>query len=294
MRSHKVHNIPFGDSRGATWSTEHKNEKLRLPVVSIGGGSGTSAEDAIIVDSDEDISAVSSPPLTNTPKDPPINHNTSLNQDVYSDIELLESKAEDNPVTSYHSPLPLARELSPAEVSDMSSDPPPSRASTREEDRVALCGLRSDDTDVTTSDSEVDAADKEANGAEDIDGSRISARHVDPPTLPSLQPIRKLLAGRQRRGDPERDILPEGILVAPGLSQKQGRTEFLDEAPAITSSESDEESDCQASDPQLKRVHLPKTDYGRARRLLVPESADLPLVAVTMRGDCHFIERKKK
>lgn len=279
MRSHRVDDVSFVDSQGATWSAEHKNKKLRLPVVSIGGGSGTSAADAIIVDSDEDISGVSSLPRTDTPKELPINHDAFLGQDVIdSDIELLESKAEDDPVASYHSP----RELSPAEVSDMSSDP------------VALCGLRSDDTDVTTSDSEVDAADKEANDAEDIDGSRISARHAKPPSLPSLKPIRKLLAGRQRRGDPERDILPEGIFVAPGLSQKQGRREFLEEAPAITSSENDEESDCRASDPQLKRVPLPKTEHGRARRLLMPESAELPLVAVTMRGDCHFIQRKGK
>ncbi|KAI9574957.1 hypothetical protein HD554DRAFT_2010711 [Boletus coccyginus] len=74
----------------------------------------------------------------------------------------------------------------------------------------------------------------------------------------------------------------------------QGRKEFLKEAPAITSSESEEELSYPASDPQLKRVPLPKTDHGRPRRLLMPESVDLPLVAVTMRGDCHFIERKKK
>ncbi|KAF9246944.1 hypothetical protein BU15DRAFT_38800, partial [Melanogaster broomeanus] len=42
------------------------------------------------------------------------------------------------------------------------------------------------------------------------------------------------------------------------------------------------------------RVPLPNTVYGRSRRLLIPESIHLPFVAVTMRGDCHFIERKKK
>lgn len=290
VRLHKVDDI----RQGVIWSTKHRNEKLRLPVVSTGVGSGTSAVDAIVVDSDEDMSGVSCFPCTDTPwKELPINHDTSLNQDVISysdsDIELIESKGEDEPETSCHS-LPLARDLSPAGVS---SDPPPSRPLTRERDGLALCGLRPDGTDVTTSDSdsEADEGDKEANGTEDVDGSRIFARHANPP---SLKPIRRLLAGRRRRGNPEGEVLPEGILVAPRASQKQGGRELLEEAPAITSSESDEESGRQASDPQLKRVFLPKTDHGRARRLLMPESADLALVAVTMRGDCHFIERKKK
>jgi len=103
-----------------------------------------------------------------------------------------------------------------------------------------------------------------------------------------------LLARGKRRGGSGRDIQPERTIIAPRVSQKQGGKEFPEEAPAITSSESEEELDCPASDPQLKRVLLPKTEHGRARRLLMPESADLPLVAVTMRGDCHFIERKKK
>ena len=265
------------------------NEKLRLPAVSTGGGSGTSAADAIVVDSDQDINGVPSLSRTDTPRELPINHGTPLNQDVVSysdsDIESLDSKVEVNPEASYHSLLSLARELSPAEVSDiLSSDAPPSRALTREEDTAALCRLCSDSSDVTTSDSEVD----EANGAEDIDGGRVPARHTRPPSLPSLQAVRKLLARKKGRGDPERDVL------APEVSQKQGGRVSFEEASAITSSESDEESDRRGSDPQLTRVPLPKTDHGRARRLLMPESAELPLVAVTMRGDCHFIERKEK
>ncbi|KAH7887911.1 hypothetical protein F5I97DRAFT_1805252, partial [Phlebopus sp. FC_14] len=42
------------------------------------------------------------------------------------------------------------------------------------------------------------------------------------------------------------------------------------------------------------RVPLPRTPYGRPRRLLMPASPDLPFAAVTMRGDCHFIHRKEK
>lgn len=299
--SHKVDDNAFVVRETATWFAEHNNEKLRLPVVST---SGTSAADAIVIDSDEDIDAVSFLPCTETPREPPINHGVSLNQDVVdysdSDIELLSvvhsgNKVENDPEASYHSPLPPARELSPADVSDIiPSDPPPSRASPREEDAVSLSGHCSDSTGMTTSDSEADGADKEVDGAEDIDGSRIFARHAKPPSLPSLQPVRKLLARGKRRGDPGRDGPLERTIVTPGASQKQGRKEFPDEAPAITSSESEEELDCPASDPQLKRVPLPKTDHGRPRRLLMPESADLPLVAVTMRGDCHFIERKKK
>ena len=286
---HKVHGNAFVSGQNATWFAEHGNEKCRLPVVSAHGGSGASAADAIFVDSDQDISGVSTLSRTDMPK-LPIIHGASLNQDVIdspdSDIELLsavrsENKVEEDPETPYHSPLPLARESS-ADISDMMpSDPPPRCALTKEEG-VALSGHPSDGN------FEADGADKKVDSAEDMDGNR---RHVKPPCLPpSLQPIRKLLAGRIRRGDPERDR----TIVAPGISKKRGRKEFLKEAPAFTSSESEEELSYPASDPQLKRVPLPKTDHGRPRRLLMPESADLPLVAVTMRGDCHFIERKKK
>ena len=46
--------------------------------------------------------------------------------------------------------------------------------------------------------------------------------------------------------------------------------------------------------PQPRRILLPRTQYGRSRRIATPTTADLPLVAVTMRGDCHFIHRKEK
>jgi hypothetical protein len=300
----KVDDNAFVVRRTATWFAEHGNEKLRLPVVSTACASGASAADAIIIDSDEDIDGVSSLSRTDMPREPPINHGTSLNQDVVdysdSDIELLSvvhsgNKVEGDPEASYHSPLPPVRELSLAHVSDIiPSDPPPSCALPREEDAVSSSGHRSDGTDMSVSDFEADGADEEVNGADDIDGSRISPRHAKPPSLPSLQPVRKLLARGKRRGGSGRDIQPERTIIAPRVSQKQGGKEFPEEAPAITSSESEEELDCPASDPQLKRVLLPKTEHGRARRLLMPESADLPLVAVTMRGDCHFIERKKK
>ncbi|KAF8559006.1 hypothetical protein OG21DRAFT_1454107 [Imleria badia] len=275
VRSYKV-----DDS--AAWLAGHGNE------VSTRIGSGTSAANAIVIDSDEDMTAISSLSRTDTPRELPMDHDTSLNKDVinYSDseIQLLrsENKAEDE---QEDSPLPL-----PADV----SDPPSSRALTREEDATALSGLRSDGFEVMTSDSEADGADEEVNAAEDMDGSRVSARHAKPPSFSSLQPIRKLLARRKRRGDPGLDAPPERTIVSPGVSKKQGGREFHEEAPSITSSEGEDELHCPASDPQLKRVPLPKTDHGRARRLVMPESADLPLVAVTMRGDCHFIERKKK
>lgn len=117
--SHKVDDNAFVVRETATWFAEHNNEKLRLPVVST---SGTSAADAIVIDSDEDIDAVSFLPCTETPREPPINHGVSLNQDVVdysdSDIELLSvvhsgNKVENDPEASYHSPLPPARELSP-------------------------------------------------------------------------------------------------------------------------------------------------------------------------------------
>ncbi|KAG1874622.1 hypothetical protein DFJ58DRAFT_650321 [Suillus subalutaceus] len=44
--------------------------------------------------------------------------------------------------------------------------------------------------------------------------------------------------------------------------------------------------------PALKRVPLPKTPYGRSRRLLIPASDNLPLVAISMRADAQFISRR--
>lgn len=44
--------------------------------------------------------------------------------------------------------------------------------------------------------------------------------------------------------------------------------------------------------PALKRVPLPKTPYGRSRRLLIPASDNLPLVAISMRADAQFINRR--
>ena len=303
VRSHKVDDSAFVVHQTAIWFAEHNDDKLRLPVVATACGSGASAADAITIDSDEDMDGVSSLSRTDTPRELPINHGTSLNQDVIdysdSDIELLSAVHSQNsnnvgedPEASYHSLSPPARELSPADVSDTTpSNSPPCHALPREEDAVSLSGHRSDGTDMSTSDSEADGADKEVDRAEDTDDSRTSARQAKLPSLPSLKPVRQLLARGKRRGDSGRDVPPERTT---GASPKQGRKRFLEEALAITSSESEEELDCPASDPQLKRVPLPKTDHGRARRLLMPESADLPLVAVTMRGDCHFIERKKK
>lgn len=42
----------------------------------------------------------------------------------------------------------------------------------------------------------------------------------------------------------------------------------------------------------IKRVPLPKTPYGRSRRLLIPVSDNLPLAAITMRADVQFIDRR--
>jgi len=43
-----------------------------------------------------------------------------------------------------------------------------------------------------------------------------------------------------------------------------------------------------------KRVPLPKTPYGRSRRLLIPASGNLPLAAITMRADVQFVDRRKQ
>ncbi|KAG6378452.1 hypothetical protein JVT61DRAFT_12707 [Boletus reticuloceps] len=249
--------------RGTTRFAEQRDEKRRIPAVST-GDSGTSAADAIVIDSDEDMGGMSSLSRGDEPRGLPNDHGASSNRDVIdysnSDIALFssvrsENRADDDLEDPYHSPPP-----------PIPSAPPSRCTLTIEDEAVALSGLHSDDTDVSTSDTEADGTDEEANGAEDIQGSR----HGTP------QPVNKLGANGKRRDHAER----------PGVSKKQ-RKACYEEAPT----ESEEE---RASDPHLKRVSLPKTDHGRARRLLIPDSADLPLVAVTMRGDCHFIERKKK
>lgn len=42
------------------------------------------------------------------------------------------------------------------------------------------------------------------------------------------------------------------------------------------------------------RKKLPKTQYGRPRRILVPVNVDLPFVTVTMRADAQFFHRTEK
>ena len=44
----------------------------------------------------------------------------------------------------------------------------------------------------------------------------------------------------------------------------------------------------------VTRVQIPKTAYNTARRVLVPESLELPLVTVSMRADLQFFHRKKR
>lgn len=277
----------------AIWFAERKNEKPHFPVAPTRGGSGASAADAIIIDSDEDRGGA--PPLSRTdkPRGLSISCGTSLNKDVVnhsdSDIEPLssvhsENKIEEDSEDSDLSPAPLR-----AGPSGPTPSSPPPRRDSMGKNIATLSGFCSDSSDVATS--ETDEAGKEINAAENVDGSRTSTPHSK---LPSLGPVRRLLAKGRQRGGPGRDASLGRPRVSPGLSKKQTRRESLEKAFAITSSDSEEELDCPASDPELKRIPLPKTDHGRPRRLLMPESDDLPLVAVSMRGDCHFIERKKK
>ena len=303
--AHKVDDIPFVVRQTNASPAEHKDKNLhsslvsaefeKLSPVDVAEGSGASAADAIIIDSDEDTSGFSPPSRTVMPRELPVNHDASINHHVMdysdSDIELLspvrpENRADNQEASSRPPLLPNARASSLKDVVDiMTPDPPPTCTLTREEVAVALFEPRPEGTDVVTSDFEADETDE----AEDIDCGRISARHAKSPPLPSLQPIRDLLARRKRRDEPDRGDLSGGTIIAPQVSPI-----LPEEAPAIASDERDGESDLQTSDLQLKRVPLPKTEHGRARRLLVPDSVDLPLVAVTMRGDCHFIERKEK
>ncbi|KAG9317205.1 hypothetical protein JVU11DRAFT_1398 [Chiua virens] len=280
---------------------DNANQKLRFPVVSTSTGFGTGAADAIIIDSDEDKNSVPSQSRPDGKR--PIDHGTSLHEEIFndsgSDVEFLswvrpENQVEDVPEASYHSLVASPRELSSENFPDTMSSPPLSRALTKEAVPIMPSGLCSDGSDMSISDSEDVRTDKEVDRVEDIHGNGTPVRQAKLPSVPSLQSIRNLIASRRPRGDPE-GVLHEGTDVPkPKASQKQARKDLREDTPAITSSESDEELECQASDPQVKRVPLPKTVHGRPRRLLMPNSAELPLVAVTMRGDCHFIERKKK
>lgn len=60
------------------------------------------------------------------------------------------------------------------------------------------------------------------------------------------------------------------------------------------SSASGSDQDIGSSTLSIKRVPLPKTPYGRSRRLLVPVSDNLPLAAITMRADVQFIDRRRQ
>ncbi|KAH9943062.1 uncharacterized protein BXZ73DRAFT_74110 [Epithele typhae] len=41
-------------------------------------------------------------------------------------------------------------------------------------------------------------------------------------------------------------------------------------------------------------VVIPKADHARARRLLAPSDPDIPLIAVTMRGEVHFVDQRRR
>jgi len=60
------------------------------------------------------------------------------------------------------------------------------------------------------------------------------------------------------------------------------------------SSASGSDQDIGSSTLSIKRVPLPRTPYGRSRRLLIPVSDNLPLAAITMRADVQFIDRRRQ
>ncbi|KAF9221858.1 hypothetical protein BS17DRAFT_218538 [Gyrodon lividus] len=237
-------------------------------------------------------------------------------------------KVEDhlnNFISSYRTVTPGLQPEGPPRT--MPVDPPhgPAAQSNRDDAAAALCGewatLHSDDTEVATPDLEDHGTNRNVDDDEDTDivqrdtnltrplsqgsavrpgSSRIVSRPQRPTPLPSLEPIRDLLVRtRRERGSlsryPERTPPSKRPAVAKTMPlRNRTRRDSAESADSSTSSDSDEDLNSEPSEAPLRRVPLPKTNYGRSRRLLMPESMHLPFVAVTMRGDCHFIERKKK
>ncbi|KAL4076016.1 hypothetical protein V8B97DRAFT_1913685 [Scleroderma yunnanense] len=82
----------------------------------------------------------------------------------------------------------------------------------------------------------------------------------------------------------------------PSTRRLSRRSQARESAPERRQTTADAENnpDAHVSQPQPKRIPLPRTQYGRSRRIATPATIDLPLVAVTMRGDCHFIHKKEK
>ncbi|KAG1780185.1 hypothetical protein EV702DRAFT_964369 [Suillus placidus] len=77
------------------------------------------------------------------------------------------------------------------------------------------------------------------------------------------------------------------------IEERHGSAGSLRRSQRATSLSSESSADQEVIRlPALKRVPLPKTPYGRSRRLLIPASDDLPLVAISMRADAQFINRR--
>ncbi|KAF8845685.1 hypothetical protein BDN67DRAFT_1006953 [Paxillus ammoniavirescens] len=312
-------------------------KKTRLPLARTTGGFGATEADAIIIDSDEDRSENACASRDSVQRAAPFNRQ-EVHSHSDSDIEFISwiqharpgDKSEDSVNDLISSCDTATPELQPEDLPraiSVGAPHGPTAQSNRDNAAAALCGegapLYPDNTEATTSELE-DGADRRGYDIEDTDIVQrsiqdnslsrlpiqgpavhpgrlgIAPRSHKPPSLPSLEPIRDLLArtkrvedslSRSRRRDPpsKRPAVAKTVPL-----RNLARRDSSESANSSTSSDSDDDVGGQPSEAQCKRVPLPKTDYGRSRRLLIPESTHLPLVAVTMRGDCHFIERKKK
>ena len=77
----------------------------------------------------------------------------------------------------------------------------------------------------------------------------------------------------------------------PPRSARRSTSHASDEA---SQNEGDDELPASSSTTSGHTVVIPKADYARGRRLLVPASLHSPITTVLMRGDAHFIDRQRK
>ncbi|EJF62978.1 hypothetical protein DICSQDRAFT_168644 [Dichomitus squalens LYAD-421 SS1] len=104
-------------------------------------------------------------------------------------------------------------------------------------------------------------------------------------TLRKVQPGSSVKAALQRRRSaPDR----------PRRSARRSTSHASEEVNYSSLDEDDDESPASSSATLGHTLVIPKADYARGRRLLVPASLDSPITTVLMRGEAHFIDQRRK
>ncbi|KAI1792921.1 hypothetical protein LXA43DRAFT_1003819 [Ganoderma leucocontextum] len=99
-----------------------------------------------------------------------------------------------------------------------------------------------------------------------------------------------------------REAQPSGSRTSPqhrrGASDRPVRSTRRSASPACgvanSSSEDADQASLSSSASSGHTIVIPKADFARGRRLLVPADPDYPITTLLMRGEAHFIDQRRK